>query len=190
MTPTEYRAALKELIDADFLRSLTSKYAQGGDREDIAQDVLLRLCTLEPQQAANIRDLRSYAGRLVRNCVIDLAVRRARAPILLGGDSLLVFGEMHGALEQFQERPEDPLELIQQAERLAILREVLGNLTPLEREVIELLLEGQSIPQLAHRLQLGLHVVRQAAEHGLKKLRELTDSLLSSARPGRSENGQ
>jgi RNA polymerase sigma factor (sigma-70 family) len=171
MSPDQFRREYEELAaDTSLLEKCASRC--GPDAKDVVQGVMQRLWQLPPRKIQALRDLKAYAITAVRNAAVD-AMRRKRS-IYLDATHPEVENEIHQSVEQFV-RPKDPLELAEEEQRRALLREAVTRLSPLDRALVTDKLDGHSDETTATRQNITVHQVRGKFVRALERLSELIE---------------
>lgn len=157
-----------------------SYFLMGADREDVIQESLIGLFKavrdFKPEQEVSFR---SFAELCMRSQVITAikgATRHKHSPLNL---STSIFGRSHDDVEHtsildrrdMQEHRDDPVHLVIGAEEESNLAGLLDELlSPLERQVIELLLDGKSYTEIASMLDRSVKSIDNAAQRIRHKL--------------------
>jgi RNA polymerase sporulation-specific sigma factor len=157
-----------------------SYFLMGADREDVIQESLIGLFKavrdFKPDQEVSFR---SFAELCMRSQVITAikgATRHKHSPLNL---SMSIFGRSHDDEEHtsildrrdMEEHRDDPIHLVIGAEEESHLAGLLDELlSPLERQVIELLLDGKSYTEIASLLDRSIKSVDNAAQRIRHKL--------------------
>lgn len=181
-----YRARAKAKAGAYFL--------MGADREDVIQESLIGLFKavrdFKPEQEVSFR---SFAELCMRSQVITAikgATRHKHSPLNL---STSIFGRSHddehtSILDRrdMELHRDDPIHLVIGAEEETHLAGLLDELlSPLEREVIELLLDGKSYTEIASLLGRSIKSVDNAAQ----RIRHKLNRTIAGAREASLEAG-
>lgn len=157
-----------------------SYFLMGADREDVIQESLIGLFKavrdFKPEQEVSFR---SFAELCMRSQVITAikgATRHKHSPLNL---STSIFGRGHDDEEHtsildrrdVELHRDDPIHLVIGAEEETHLAGLLDELlSPLEREVIELLLDGKTYTEIASLLGRSIKSVDNAAQRIRHKL--------------------
>lgn len=157
-----------------------SYFLMGADREDVIQESLIGLFKairdFKPEQEVSFR---SFAELCMRSQVITAikgATRHKHSPLNL---STSIFSKSHDDEEHtsildrrdLEEHRDDPIHVVIGAEEensLALLLDEI--LSPLERQVIDLLLDGKSYTEIATLLGRSIKSVDNAAQRIRHKL--------------------
>ncbi len=155
------------LVYTTALRSL----GDVGSAEDLTQDVFLTLqrTGYNPKRGS----LGSYLSLLTRSRAID----RLRSQ-----------STRHKYVSQLAQQPQrpavNPMDHVSQQERHALVRAALAQLSPDQRQVLELsYYEGQSQAEISAHLGVPLGTVKSWARRGLLKLRSHLQTQLSEDQP-------
>ncbi len=163
-----------------------------GDYEDVAGNFLANLrrhdVTFEKTRIGNrdvVRipdietrsDLAKWMSSRIMHEVVDLIIS-ARAQRRGGGEWL----RLDMDLDMLSDASlEEPLELVQRAERRDALNEAIDTLDDRYRSVIRLQLDGLTSVEISERLKMSVRNVRVLARRALSRLTELLRSYDSSA---------
>jgi RNA polymerase sigma-70 factor (ECF subfamily) len=134
------------------------------EADDVAQDVFLH----GMRKLSQLRDVRCFAGWL-RQIAVRLALNRLSRRRPAGG------GMAH--LMNLPARDEGPLTDLVRAETCIRVRESLGHLRPLDREVLEAFyLEGRSLQEISSDLDAPLGTVKRRLHTARQRLRDYLEA--------------
>ena len=138
------------------------------DAEDAVQEIFTDLWRAAPRfDPRREPSEATFVAVVARRRLIDRYRQRARQPTTT---------DLEHALTMPAAAQPDHLELGEASGRV---RELLGQLRPEERQVLELtFFYGLSQPEISHRIQLPLGTVKTHARRGLIRLRELSAGVL------------
>src|SRR3954469_17952549 len=157
-------------LDQRYRRRLVrhaQRYVPGGaaDAEDAAQDALVRAVRALRNGRTRPDAVGPWLHRIARNCALDLAAARRRAPVaeLMDGDAAQPAGEdAHDAVERRQ--------------RLSQVVTDVGSLPATQRDALVLReLEGRSYVDIADELDVTVPAVKSLlvrARAGLRRARD------------------
>jgi|GEM_PF-2227484 RNA polymerase sigma factor, sigma-70 family len=141
------------------VRRYASRVVHGPDADDLASEAMLKLWTTASRFDQNRGPLKLWLNTVIRNITVDY-LRRQATPTHLG-----LFAE-------------EPLEtqsaeaLVPSLELLHELNAAIGTLTESERQVINLLLAGTPLSDIAEILNVPVQAVRVRQHRAILKLRK------------------
>ena len=149
----------------------------GPEREDIEQEIKLKLWKMV-RHGKDIRNLKSYLGRMVYTTALDVIAKRGNHISL---DNLPVEGRSAALGDNGGPGPEALTERNQMRDRI---RTAMDGLPERRRAVLELHLTGQDIGQMAGRLGWSSHQVRHLLYRGLGDVRKKLEGGRTESKPG------
>lgn len=156
---------MRQFIEANsaVFRVFASRYVDDPDAiDDFLQEAYIRLWTYR-RTAGQVKSLRNYFFTILHNVIVShydaFGFHRA-LPLEAAGD-----GDIPDDSSLFRR--------IVEAESAQLIADALRRLSPQSREVLRLLLEGKSMPEIADALGLSLNTVRTVKYRALKRLSDL-----------------
>lgn len=152
------RNAEHELAERFLPRVRTLLAVRTSDRdaaEELAQEcILAALCALRDGKARNPEALAGFVFGIARNLADDFIRRRCKNPA-----------------EQLSDSHDRPVPESENASRVSELRDEIGRLDPLDREVLTLtLVDGMEPAEIARSLGISPEAVRQRKSRAVKRL--------------------
>ncbi len=151
----------------------------GQEREDIEQEIKLKLWNMV-RRGKNIRNLKSYLGRMVYTTALDVIAKRQNHVSL---DDLPAEGRASALVDA---AGPDPVALAERRQMSERIRVAVDGLPERRRAVLRLHLTGAGIEQMAGRLGWSSNRVRHLLYRGLGDVRKkLADHRMERKTGGR-----
>ena len=158
--------------DADASRLLTGRLAprilgyamrllsDRAEAEDVTQETMLRLWQMAPDWRSGEAQVSTWAYRVVTNLCTDLRRTRQRRPAVGLEDTAELADGARGVLATMIE-----------TDRMAALHNALAQLPERQRQAVVLRhIEGQSNPQIAQIMEIGVEAVESLTARGKRAL--------------------